>query len=232
MVEDPEDGFYYITVMNENIEMPAMPGDCREGILRGLYRFSSAADAIKSATAVAKEAGTPAPRKLAAKAPQVRLLASGAIVGEARQAQTLLREVFGVAAEVWSVTSWKELRQDAMECERWNRLHPEETARIPFLTQQLQSSKAPVVAATDYLRALPDSVARWVPAPMAVLGTEGYGRSEGRAALRDFFEVDSRHIALAALTELARQGSFPATELAAARDRLGLKADKPNPLSA
>ncbi|MFA7331319.1 MAG: pyruvate dehydrogenase (acetyl-transferring), homodimeric type [Candidatus Delongbacteria bacterium] len=232
MVEDPEDGFYYITVMNENIEMPAMPGDCREGILRGLYRFSRAAEAAKAAAAVAKEAGSEAPRKLGAKAPHVRLLASGAIVGEARQAQALLREQFGVAADVWSVTSWKELRQDGMECERWNRLHPDQPARVPFLTAQLGESDAPVVAATDYLRALPDSVARWVPAPMAVLGTEGYGRSEGRAALRDFFEVDARHIALAALTELARRGTFDESALAAARDRLEIRADKPNPLSA
>jgi pyruvate dehydrogenase E1 component len=231
MVEEPEDAFHYITVMNENIEMPPMPGDCREGILKGLYRFQSAEDAHKAAAAKAKEAGGEAPRKLGAKAPRVRLLASGAIVGEARQAQTLLCERFGVAADVWSATSWKALRADAMDCERWNRLHPEEPARVPYLTSVLGDSPAPVVAATDYLRALPDSVARWVPAPMAVLGTEGYGRSEGRAALRDFFEVDARHIALAALGELARVGAFPAGELAAARDALGISASKPNPLT-
>jgi len=231
MVEEPEDAFHYITVMNENIEMPPMPGDCREGILKGLYRFQTAEEAAKAAAAKAKEAGGEAPRKLGAKAPRVRLLASGAIVGEARKAQALLRESFGVAADVWSATSWKALRTDAMDCERWNRLHPEEPARRPYLTTVLEDSPAPVVAATDYLRALPDSVSRWVPAPMAVLGTEGFGRSEGRAALRDFFEVDARHIALAALGELARAGSFPARELAAARDSLGISPAKPNPLT-
>jgi len=223
MVEEPEDAFYYVTVMNENIEMPAMPEGAREGILKGLYRFSTAAEAAAAAEGA---------RKLSAKAPQVRLLASGAIVGEARQAQTLLRERFGVAAELWSATSWKALRQDAMECERWNRLHPEEKARVPYLTQQLAGSSSPVVAASDYLRAIPDSVARWVPAPMAVLGTEGYGRSEGRAALRDFFEVDARHIAFTALSELARQGAFKAADLPAARASLGINAEKPNPLTA
>ena len=223
MVEEPEDAFYYITVMNENIEMPAMPEGAREGILKGLYRFSTAAQAA------AESQGA---HKLPAKAPQVRLLASGAIVGEARQAQALLREHFGVAAEVWSATSWKALRQDAMDCERWNRLHPEEEARVPYLSQTLGGSAAPVIAASDYLRALPDSVARWVPAPMAVLGTEGYGRSEGRAALRDFFEVDARHIAFTALTELARTGAFKAAQLAAARATLGIDPGKPNPLTA
>jgi pyruvate dehydrogenase E1 component len=223
MVEEPEDAFYYITVMNENIEMPAMPEGAREGILKGLYRFSTAAQAA------AESQGA---RKLPAKAPQVRLLASGAIVGEARQAQALLREHFGVAADVWSATSWKALRQDAMDCERWNRLHPEEEARVPYLSQTLGGSAAPVIAASDYLRALPDSVARWVPAPMAVLGTEGYGRSEGRAALRDFFEVDARHIAFTALTELARTGAFKASQLVAARATLGIDPGKPNPLTA
>ena len=232
MVEEPEDAFYYVTVMNENIEMPAMPEGCREGILCGLYRFSTAAGAREAAVLEAKAAGTPAPRKLGPKAPRVRLLASGAILGEARQAQTILRERFGVAAEVWSATSWKELRTDAMACERWNRLNPGLSARQPYLTRMLQDSDAPVVAASDYLRALPDSVARWVPAPMAVLGTEGYGRSEGRAALRDFFEVDARHITLAALDQLARAGSFPAGELAAALGALGIRPDKPNPLTA
>jgi pyruvate dehydrogenase E1 component len=231
MVEEPEDAFYYVTVMNENIEMPPLPAGSRVGVLRGLYRFATAEETLAAAAAAAKAAGAPAPRKLAAKAPRVRLLASGAILGEARRAQVLLRERFGVAADVWSATSWKELRQDAMGCERWNRLHPGEAPRRPWITAQLDDSDAPVVAASDYLRALPDSLARWVPAAMTALGTEGFGRSEGRAALRDFFEVDARHIALAALELLARQGRFPATELAGALAALEIRADKPNPLT-
>ncbi|MDP2361754.1 MAG: pyruvate dehydrogenase (acetyl-transferring), homodimeric type [bacterium] len=231
-VEEPEDGFHYITVMNENIEMPPMPEGCREGILRGLYRFRTAEEAWREAAAAAQAGGSAVPRKLRAKAPRVRLLASGAILGEARQAQALLRESFGVAAEVWSATSWKALRQDAMDCERWNRLNPDDPPRVPYLTEALGDSGDPVVAASDYLRALPDSVARWVPAPMAVLGTEGFGRSEGRAALRDFFEVDARHIAYTALCELARAGRFKPAELAAARRDLGIRPDKPNPLTA
>ena len=231
MYEEQEDVFYYLTVMNENYEMPPLPAGAEEGVLKGLYRFATAEEARKEAAAKAKAAGGPAPKALPKGAPRVQLFGSGAILNEVRRAQALLREEFGVAADVWSATSYKELRREALECERWNRLHPGRKPRVPYLTQALQGAAGPVVAASDYLRLLPDSVSRWVPNRMATLGTEGFGRSEGRAQLRDFFEVDARHVALAALSELAEAGEWPAKGLPAAMKSLGIDADKPNPLT-
>jgi pyruvate dehydrogenase E1 component len=230
MVEEQEDVFYYLTVMNENYEMPSLPEGAEEGVLRGLYRFATAEQAREQAALQAEAAGGTAPRKLTAKAPRVQLLGSGAILGEVRRAQTLLREDFGVAADVWSATSYKELRREALEIERWNRLNPARKPRLPYVTRVLEETEGPVVAASDYLRALPELIGRWVPRPLAVLGTEGYGRSEARAELRDFFEVDARHIAFAALTELVREGGLPARTLPAAMKSLGIDPDKPNPL--
>jgi pyruvate dehydrogenase E1 component len=188
MYKERESIFYYLTVMNESYPMPAMPEGSREGILKGMYRVKSA------------EGGKSDLR--------VQLLGSGPILPEAIKAQALLAEKYGVAADVWSVTSYKQLHMDGHATERWNMLHPGEQSGVPYFTQCLQNAPGPIVAASDYVKALPDSVARWAPRPVRSLGTDGYGRSETRAALRNFFEVDSRFIALAALYELAREGKL------------------------
>ncbi|MBI4423558.1 MAG: pyruvate dehydrogenase (acetyl-transferring), homodimeric type, partial [Elusimicrobia bacterium] len=210
MYERREDVYYYITVMNENYPMPPMPDGVEEGILRGLYRFRAS------------------PRtELKLKA---QLFGSGAIFNEALAAQSLL-EGFEVAADVWSVTSYKELRRDALEAERWNLLHPEQEPRVPYLRRQLQGSGSVFVVASDYVRALPDAVSKWFPQPIVSLGTEGFGRSETREALRDFFEVDRRHIAWATLVALHRQHLVTGELLRKAAAELAIEPEKRSPLT-
>jgi pyruvate dehydrogenase E1 component len=210
MYKEGESIFYYITLMNEPYAMPAMPGDVKEGILRGMYKF---------------RASTEKKAKLRA-----QLFGSGAILNEALQAQEILATKFGVAADVWSVTSYKELYLDGNEAERWNRLHPAEKPRVPYVTQMLADAPGVLVAATDYLKTLPNMVAKWMPRRLASLGTDGFGRSDGRAALRDFFEVDARFIALAALHELALDGKLEASAVEKAAKELGIDTEKPNPV--
>jgi len=210
MYKEGESCFYYITVMNEPYAMPPIPGDVKEGILKGMYRFRTASN---------KKA------KLRA-----QLFGSGAILNEALRAQEILEQRFGVAADVWSVTSYKELYNDGNETDRWNRLHPKEKPRVPYITQCLADAPGVIVAATDYLKTLPCMVSKWVPRPMAALGTDGFGRSEGRASLRDFFEVDGKSIALAALHELAVDGKIEASVVDKAIQDLGINPEKPNPL--
>ena len=210
MYVNREDIFYYITVMNENYVQPPMPGDVREGILRGIYKF-------KSATAK----GHPA-----------QLLGSGAILNEVLKAQAVLAEKYGVAADVWSVTSYKELHRDALDAERWNMLHPGETPRVPYVTKALGDAQGPIIATSDYLKLMPDSICRWMPRKLLALGTDGFGRSDGRDALRDFFEVDWRYITVATLAYLARDGKIDTKVVAGAMKELGINPDKPNPLTA
>ena len=211
MYADGEDIFYYITVMNENYAQPPMPEGAREGILRGMYKLAS----------IGPEG---------ADAPRVRLLGSGTILNEALKAAAMLAENHGIASDVFSVTSYKELYKDAQETERWNMLHPDAPERQPYLAACLGEGPAPVVAASDYVKALSGSVSRWVPARMVTLGTDGFGRSDGRAALRDFLEVDARHIALAALSALAREGAIAPAIAAAARDAFRINPEKRNPM--
>jgi pyruvate dehydrogenase E1 component len=209
MYREQESIFYYLTVMNEQYEMPPMPAGSRDGILKGMYRFR------------------PSPggeAKLRA-----QLLGSGAILNEALAAQALLEEKYGVAADVWSVTSYTELHRDGNEAERWNMRHPGEKPRVPYATQCLADTPGVIVAASDYVRALADSVCRWMPRPMVALGTDGFGRSETRQALRDFFEVDARHIALATLSALARQGALDAKVVRQAVKDLDIDPERPNP---
>jgi pyruvate dehydrogenase E1 component len=177
MVGEQEDVFFYITLMNENYRHPPMPSGAEDGILRGMHRIVST------------------------DSPQVQLLGSGTILNEVLAAAELLRDDFGVAADVWSVTSFLELRRDGIEAERWNMLHPESEPRRAYVSEQL-TADIPTVASTDYLRAVADQVRQWVPGPYRVLGTDGFGRSDFRAALRSFFEVDRRYVAVAALREL------------------------------
>ncbi len=211
MYRDGESIFYYITVMNEPYEMPPMPKDAREGILRGMYRFSAAKEKAKL---------------------RAQLFGSGAILREAIKAQGILAEKFGIAADVWSVTSYKSLYQDAMEAERWNRLHPTAKQRVPYVSETLQEAKGVLVAASDYLKTLPAMVAPWMPRRLACLGTDGFGRSESRAALRDFFEVDARHIAFAALVELFREKQVAASVVERAMKELEINPEKLNPHTA
>jgi pyruvate dehydrogenase E1 component len=178
MVGEQEDVFFYITLMNENYNHPPMPEGSREGILRGMYRLRPAS-------------GTP----------QVQLLGSGTILNEVLAAADLLRDDWGIDAEVWSVTSFTELRRDGIDVERWNMLHPTEEPRRAYVTEQLADG-IPAIASTDYIRTFADQIRQWVPGPYRVLGTDGYGRSDSRRALRGFFEVDRRYVALAALREL------------------------------
>ena len=249
MYYDEEDVFYYITLMNENYEMPILPMGSTEGICRGIYKLSS--------------------RDLGPKAPKVQLFGSGAILRESLRAQELLEKHFGVGSNVYSVTSYKSLYYDGRECDRWNRLHPNEPPRLPFVSQVLKDESGPVVAALDYVSAVGLSIAPWVttsPLPLGegpgvraevaddanaltlalsqrergpsarassyvVLGADGFGRSEARKELRRFFEVDAENIALAALVELARLENYPKENLQAAIETLGLDPDKPNPIS-
>jgi pyruvate dehydrogenase E1 component len=210
MYKDGESIFYYITVMNENYAMPAMPGDVREGILKGMYRFRAAQNQESKLRA--------------------QLFGSGAILNEALKAQEILAEKYGVAADVWSVTSYKALYTDGIETDRWNRLHPAEKARVPYLTERLKDAPGVLVAATDYLKTLPNMVSQWVPRRMASLGTDGFGRSEGRASLRDFFEVDARFITLATLHELFLDGKIEKCAVQKAIADLGINPEKVNPV--
>jgi pyruvate dehydrogenase E1 component len=208
----PEDVFYYITLYNENYPMLPMPEGVAEGILRGIYRLR--------------------PALLSDRPPQAHLLGSGPILREALRAQTILAEQFGVAADVWSVTSYKELRRDALEVERWNLLHPRQAPRQSYVQQVLADKQGVFVAASDYVRAVPEMIARWVPGGLFPLGTDGFGRSETRAALRRFFEVDAECIALAALVQLARRGLIEPNLVEQAVDRLGVDPEKVSPMRA
>jgi pyruvate dehydrogenase E1 component len=209
MYVNGESIFYYITVMNEQYEMPPMPKGAREGILRGIYQLRAS-------------------EKKGAKA-KAQLLGSGAILNEVVKAQQILEEQYNVAADVWSVTSYQELYRDGHAVERWNRMHPGDKPRVPFVTQCLGSTEGVFVAASDYVKVLPDGIDRWLPRRLAALGTDGFGRSEGRASLRDFFEVDAKHIVLTTLVELAREGAIDAAIPKKAIAALGINAEKPNP---
>lgn len=209
MYEKQENIFYYITMLNEFYNMPAMPEGVEEGILQGMYRFQ--------------------PAGLDADAPKVVLMGSGAILNEAIKAKEMLEKNYGVAAEVWSVTSYKELYTDAVTTSRWNMLHPSQ--RKPcYIERCFEGTQAVFVAATDYLKTLPCSISQWLPGRLIPLGTDGFGRSDGRDQLRDYFEVDANHITLAALYGLSLEGKIQARIVQQAIDDLDIDPDKTNPL--
>jgi len=162
---------------------------------------------------------------------RAQLFGSGAILNEALRAQEILETKYSVAADVWSVTSYKELYNDGIETERWNRLHPAEKPRVAYVTKCLADAPGVLVAASDYLKTLPNMVSKWMPRRLAALGTDGFGRSEGRTSLRDFFEVDSRFITLATLHELFADGKIEQSVLDKAIKDLGINTDKPNPVT-
>jgi pyruvate dehydrogenase E1 component len=211
MYVDQESIFYYLTVTNEPLPMPAMPEgkDVKEGILKGIYKFR---------TSTKKDA------KLRA-----QLFGSGTIMYEVLKAQQILEEKYGVAADVWSVTSYKQLYRDGNDCDRWNMLHPGETPKVPFVTQRLKNTDGVLIAASDYMKVLPKSISQWAPRPLVALGTDGFGRSEGRTSLRDFFEVDAKHIVLATLSALAREKKIEPKVVQQAIKELGVNPEKANP---
>jgi pyruvate dehydrogenase E1 component len=211
MYYEEEDILYYITLMNENYEMPILPMGSTEGICRGMYKLST--------------------RELGVKKPHVRLLGSGAILREVLRAQEILESHFGVGSSVYSVTSYKNLYYDGRDCDRWNRLHPGEPPRQSYVQQTVAGDAGPIVATSDYVSALALSISPWMGPKYTVLGTDGFGRSEARKELRRFFEVDAENIALAALVELARDEKYPKGKLAAAIKTLGLDPEKPNPVT-
>jgi pyruvate dehydrogenase E1 component len=208
MVTEQEDVFYYITLMNENYRHPAMPEGAPEGILRGMYLLRAS------------------PRK---RGPRVQLLGSGTILNEVLAAAELLESDFKVAADVWSVTSFTELRRDGIETERWNMLHPLEPQRRAYVTQRLAERKGPVIASTDYVRAFADQIRDWVPHRYRVLGTDGFGRSDYRRALRRFFEVDRHYVVVAALKELADEGQCEPERVQEAIERYEIDPQAPIP---
>jgi pyruvate dehydrogenase E1 component len=158
-------------------------------------------------------------------------MGSGTIMYQVLEAQKILEEKYGVAADVWSVTSYKNLYRDANDCERWNMLHPGEQAKVPYVTQAFNKAdaKGPFIAASDYMKVLPESISQWIPGRLVALGTDGYGRSEGRKSLRDFFEVDAKHIVLATLTALAKDKQIKPEIVQQAIQDLGINPEKPNP---
>jgi pyruvate dehydrogenase E1 component len=215
MLENQEDVFYYVTVMNENYAHPPMPEGVEQGVLKGMYRI--------------RDAGAKRDAKGKAGTARVQLLGAGTILREVLAAAEMLESDWGVAADVWSVTSFTELRRDGMNTERWNRLHPDAAPRLSWVEQCLRETEGPLIASTDYMRAVADLIRTWVPRKYVVLGTDGFGRSDTRSALRDFFEVDRRHVVAAALKALADEGTVDRKLARQAIDRYGIASDRPNP---
>jgi pyruvate dehydrogenase E1 component len=211
MYEKQEDIFYYLTVMNENYSQPHMPEGVEEGILKGMYRFRATAHHNSPLRA--------------------QLFGSGAILNDVIKAQEILEERYKVGTDIWSITSYKELYKDGHEVERWNLLHPDQP-RVPYVTTCLKDAPGVLVAASDYVKALPDSISPWMPRSLTSLGTDGFGRSETRQSLRRFFEVDSAFIVLATLQALAREGQLPRETVQQALQDLGIDPSKPNPMLA
>jgi pyruvate dehydrogenase E1 component len=210
MVQDQERVFYYITCMNEAYVQPAMPEGAEEGILRGIYPVRAGGGS-----------GTL----------RVQLLGAGTILREVLAAAETLEQDYGVAADVWSVTSFNELRRDGLSCDRWNMRHPDAAPRQPYLARVLGGRDGPFIAASDYMQVVADQIRPWVPGRFAVLGTDGYGRSDARRALRDFFEVDRRHVVLAALKALADEGSVDVATITKAMAAMDIDPDKPDPVT-
>jgi len=210
MYQKQENVFYYLTVMNENYEQPAMPKGAEEGILKGMYLFRSGGKKKK----------------------KVQLMGSGTILREVIAAADLLEEDWGVDADIWSATSFTELRREAQDVDRWNRLHPLEDQKVSYVEQCLKGRRGPVIAATDYMKAFADQIRKWVPTRYETLGTDGFGRSDTRANLRRHFEVDRYHVAVAALKALADEGQLPAGKVAEAIEKYGIDVNRINPMYA
>lgn len=207
MVQNQEDVYYYITLMNENYTHPEMPKGTEAGILKGIYNFS----------------------KSKAKGEKVQLMGSGVILREVIAAGEMLEKEWGVSADVWSVTSFNELRRDGLDAERWNMLNPEKPQRLSYVAEVMKGAQGPTVASTDYMKAFAEQIAGFVPGKFVALGTDGYGRSDSREALRSFFEVDRYYVVVAAIKALADDGKLPASKVTEAIKKYKLDANKPNP---
>ena len=207
MVQNQEDVYYYITLMNENYSHPEMPKGSETGILKGMYAFS----------------------KSKAKGPKVQLMGSGVILREVIAAAEMLEKDWGVSADVWSVTSFTELRREGLDAERWNMLNPEKKPRLSYVAECLSGAEGPVISSTDYMKSFADQIRNFVPQRFVSLGTDGYGRSDSREALRSFFEVDRYYVVLAALKALADDGKLPASKAAEAIKKYKIDASRPNP---
>jgi pyruvate dehydrogenase E1 component len=239
MYEDvKEDVFYYITLYNDNYAMPPMPAGAEEGILRGLYKLrpSPLTPNPSPPRGEGSKSSPLAPRGRGVGGegdgvPRVHLFGSGPILIHALRAQELLAENWGVAADVWSATSYRELRRDALEADRWNMLHPTEVPRKSYLETVLAKESGVFVAASDFVRQVPEMIGRWVPGLYA-LGTDGFGRSDTRAALRRHFEVDAECIAVAALTQLMRRGALKPDVVRQAMKKFEINPEKPSPMRA
>ncbi len=209
MYADREDIWYYLTVMNEQYKHPPMPEGSKDGILKGMY--------------VCKPTTKPKAKLRA------QIFGSGTILTEAIKAQQILEEQYNVGADIWSVTSYVNLYRDGHACERWNRLHPGDKPRVPYVTQVTKDAPGVFVAASDYLKVLPNAIDQWLPKKLQALGTDGFGRSDTRAALRDFFEVDARFIVLSTLYALQLEKQVETGVVAKAISDLGINPEKPNP---
>jgi pyruvate dehydrogenase E1 component len=210
MYKEQESVFYYITIMNENYVHPPMPKGAEEGILKGMYLLKRGAPKKKM---------------------KVQLLGSGTILREVVAAADLLEQDFGVSADIWSVTSFNELRRDGLDVQRWNMLHPEHARRVSHVEKCLKDGSGPVIASTDYMKAYADQIRAFVPRHYVTLGTDGFGRSDSRENLRRFFEVDRFHVAVAALKALSDEGVVPAATVAEAIAKYGIDPNKPNPVT-
>ena len=211
MVQEQEDVFYYITLMNENYGHPGLPDGAREGIVKGMYKLT--------------DGGAPSKKD----GPRVQLLGSGVILREVIAAAELLKNDWGVTSDIWSCPSFNELGRDGRAVTRWNMLHPTEKPRVPWVTQQLAGTKGPVIASTDYVREFADQIRELVPRRYKVLGTDGFGRSDSRKNLRRFFEVNRFYVTVAALKALADDGELPAAKVAEAIKKYEIDAEKPAP---
>jgi pyruvate dehydrogenase E1 component len=206
-----EEVFYYLTLYNENYEMPAMPTGVEDGILKGLYKFRPGPEGLKH---------------------QAQLIGSGPILNQALRAQTILADEFSVSADVWSATSFKRLRTEALNCQRWNMLHPTEQPKKSYLETTLADQAGPFIAVSDHMKIVADQIAPWVPGGLFSLGTDGFGRSDTRPMLRRFFEIDAECTVIGVLYALARKGALPMTEVARAIKELGVNPEKAFPLLA
>tara|TARA_B000000557_G_scaffold63151_1_gene49617 strand:- start:615 stop:1544 length:930 start_codon:yes stop_codon:yes gene_type:complete len=204
MYENNEDIFYYLTLYNENYPMPALPKNCEEGVLKGIYRFKSSKKA------------------------QVRLIGSGPIMQQVLKAENILNEM-GIKCEVWSATSFGGLRRDAIECERWNALNPLKKAKIPYISKIMADKEMTTVAATDHMKAVPDMIRSWIPGRYTTLGTDGFGRSDTRENLRKFFEINDQYIAAAAISSLLKENKISKDMAKTALSKLDVNPDAPEP---
>jgi pyruvate dehydrogenase E1 component len=209
MIDEQESVFFYFTCMNENYVHPPLPEGTEEGILKGMYLLQRGGEGDA----------------------RVQLMGSGTILRETLAAAELLQQDFNIPADVWSVTSFNQLRRDALQAERWNQLHPDEERHTSFLEDCLTGIKGPFVAATDYMKIVPDQIQRWMPGQFVSLGTDGFGRSDARKALRQFFEVDRHYITVTALKALADEGKFEQAAVAKAIQKYGIDPDKPDPVT-